>query len=471
VGKDATINWVLAPLQVLEVEPQKVTYGATVPSGLGTYRPFLTFPWSPFPHDGLGFVPLAQFRVLLKAESGWVEIGNDMQIGITTPWQAALLVVALSVGAWSVLYAWARQKHIPGGFVRSIIADGNGYTSLSQLQVTVWTFVVAGGAVYVMALSGGLIDVPTQALALLGISGVSVLGGMLSSASSGNRQAISSGEDAQPAPVVIESIAMVGTRGATSLVLTWKPSADGAPATDYVLEHSTNNFATQTTPETISLAPTRELYFTVSELAADKAYQFRVVGRDKQGRHGTPSAVLSVLPMVPLPAGAAPPVLPRVTGLAKIDLSAATAIEFRWTVPQPPAEGYLARSRAITGDGEMRVADAGRTGTCQINNLRPATTYEIQMAAINGGKLGEWSEGVVAVTNKRKPRWSDLVIRDGDDEVDITRVQMLFFTLIAAFYVLLQIVNYYTIPTITDGIVALVGISNTVYLGGKYIKR
>ena len=81
-----------------------------MPGGLGKERPFLTVPWSPYPHDGLGFVPLAQFRVLAGGTGGWAEIGNDMQVGITTPWQAALLVIALSIGAWSILYAWARQR-------------------------------------------------------------------------------------------------------------------------------------------------------------------------------------------------------------------------------------------------------------------------------------------------------------------------------------------------------------------------
>lgn len=115
------------------------------------------------------------------------------------------------------------------------------------------------------------------------------------------------------------------------------------------------------------------------------------------------------------------------------------------------------------------MADAGRTGTYQLNGLLPATVYEVQLAAINGGVRGEWSDGIVAVTNKREPLWSDLVIWDGQDQVNVTRVQMLFFTLIAAFYVLLQVVNDYTIPAIPPGIVELVGLSNGVYLAAKFI--
>lgn len=345
----AADGWYFAPLRVLQVDPGKVTYGATVPSDLDSDLPTWTFPWSPWPHDGLGFVPLAQFHVVQSDGAvGWTEIGN-MQVGITQPWKAALLVFCASLGAWSVLAWWARQLKIAGGFVRSIITNGNGYTSLSQLQITLWTFVIAAGAVYVMALSGSLIDVPGQMLTLLGISGVATLGAMLPNASSDRKPATSGGEDALPAPVVIERLAMVGTRGATSVVLTWKPSADGAAAVDYVVQRSTNDFATQIEPETIRMDPTRELFAQVTGLAADRAYQFRIVGRDKKERNGTPSAVLRVEPMAPQPEGAAPPLPPPPAGLAKTASSAATAIGFSWTVPQPAADGYLVRCRALPG--------------------------------------------------------------------------------------------------------------------------
>jgi hypothetical protein len=70
----------------------------------------------------------------------------------------------------------------------------------------------------------------------------------------------------------------------------------------------------------------------------------------------------------------------------------------------------------------------------------------------------------------RKPRWSDLVVNetsDGQRAIDITRVQMLYFTLITAAFVVMRVVSTYVIPEIPDGFQILMGISNAVYMGSK----
>jgi hypothetical protein len=51
-----------------------------------------------------------------------------------------------------------------------------GFASLSQLQILLWTFVVAASAVYVMSLSGQLIEITNTALVLLGIAGAAGIG-------------------------------------------------------------------------------------------------------------------------------------------------------------------------------------------------------------------------------------------------------------------------------------------------------
>ena len=53
--------------------------------------------------------------------------------------------------------------------------------------------------------------------------------------------------------------------------------------------------------------------------------------------------------------------------------------------------------------------------------------------------------------------------------MDVTRVQMLLFTVIAAGFVLLQIGRESEIPEIPAGILVLMGISNGVYLTAKFI--
>ena len=52
-------------------------------------------------------------------------------------------------------------------------------------------------------------------------------------------------------------------------------------------------------------------------------------------------------------------------------------------------------------------------------------------------------------------------------EIDITRVQMLYFTLVTASFVVMRVVTTYVIPEIPQGFQILMGISNAVYFGSK----
>ena len=67
------------------------------------------------------------------------------------------------------------------------------------------------------------------------------------------------------------------------------------------------------------------------------------------------------------------------------------------------------------------------------------------------------------------PRWSDMVLSADGTEIDVTRVQMLFFTVITALFVTLKIITGYTIPEIPDGFQILMGLSNGVYVSKKFI--
>ena len=74
-------------------------------------------------------------------------------------------------------------------------------------------------------------------------------------------------------------------------------------------------------------------------------------------------------------------------------------------------------------------------------------------------------ETPAAAIVKRQPRWSDLVVTAvHPGEIDVTRVQMLFFTLISAGFVALKLFNSYVIPDIPEGFMLLMGISNGVYI-------
>ena len=60
---------------------------------------------------------------------------------------------------------------------------------------------------------------------------------------------------------------------------------------------------------------------------------------------------------------------------------------------------------------------------------------------------------------------------DGHREIDITRVQMLYFTLITAVFVVIRVMSTYVIPEIPEGFQILMGISNAVYMARKWRSR
>ena len=57
-----------------------------------------------------------------------------------------------------------------------LIVSQSGYASLSQFQIVLWTFLIGASAIYVMALSGELIEITNGTLILLGISGAAAIG-------------------------------------------------------------------------------------------------------------------------------------------------------------------------------------------------------------------------------------------------------------------------------------------------------
>ena len=85
--------------------------------------------------------------------------------------------------------------------------------------------------------------------------------------------------------------------------------------------------------------------------------------------------------------------------------------------------------------------------------------------------LSRWQDTTQAPVDApaRLPRWSDLVVNDvnGHREIDVTRVQMLYFTVITATFVVMKVLTSYVIPEIPEGFQILMGISNAVYVGSK----
>jgi hypothetical protein len=60
---------------------------------------------------------------------------------------------------------------------------------------------------------------------------------------------------------------------------------------------------------------------------------------------------------------------------------------------------------------------------------------------------------------------------DTNVEIDLTRVQMLLFTSIAAAFTGMTLIDTGEIPDIPLGVLALIGLSNGVYLASKTVAQ
>jgi hypothetical protein len=130
----------------------------------------------------LPLVPLAEVRILAIDNQNSVKADVTSQIGITYAWAAFAFAVITMLLAFVMLCITAakRLQDYPGiqkaSYALQIISTPSGFASLSQLQIVLWTFVVAGSAVYVMSLSGELIQITSGTLVLLGIAGAAGIG-------------------------------------------------------------------------------------------------------------------------------------------------------------------------------------------------------------------------------------------------------------------------------------------------------
>ncbi len=456
------------PLHVLNTEPDKLTLGAVVPPALLKDRPWW---WcdrlgpcenaSRAAYDGWGLVPVSNLRILAHGTgTSWKTLDVSVPVGITLRYLAVLIAVGAIVLAWVVVLRLAKSHHgIQGTGLLRMISNPSGYASLSQLQITIWTFVIAGGAIYVMALSGNLIDIPTQALTLLGISGVAVLGASLPGASASTTAPTAPGGTTTPGMVGTPDL--VGTANATGVVLTWRPPTAGLPTEGYIVEQSTNAGVAWA-----QINGTTDPMLAVNNLTAGTAYQFRVTAVDAQGTRGTASPPIAVTTLAAAVQPPDPPTAPT------IGASSETSITVNWAAPAAAPAGYWLQYRPATSAAWISVTGPVSATQRTINGLRPDTEYEFRVATIANGAVSPWlmvpepGRTIVHV-----PRWADLIIWDGLNEIDVTRVQMLLFTLIAGGFVLLSIGNESMIPPIPTGILALMGISNGVYLTAKFIPQ
>ncbi len=73
-----------------------------------------------------------------------------------------------------------------------------------------------------------------------------------------------------------------------------------------------------------------------------------------------------------------------------------------------------------------------------------------------------------AAKERVAPNWRDL-IASADDQIDVTRLQMLFFTVLIALFVVIHVIDGFQIPEIPTSFLQLIGLSNGVYLASKFL--
>jgi hypothetical protein len=150
----------------------------------------------------------ADFRVNAVNPKGVSDITLPVKI-ISVPFAIGVSVVVTAL-AFIVLWRFSVARGLTNGnFLLNVVATSKGYASLSQFQIMVWTLVTGAGAVYVISLSGNLINIGPQMLILLGITGITVIGSKLADNRNGSTGAPAAVVKAKPALAAGAAVAAV----------------------------------------------------------------------------------------------------------------------------------------------------------------------------------------------------------------------------------------------------------------------
>ncbi len=458
------------PLRVLDSKSDVTTVSVEVPRGVSGFKGSGSPSRQYYAFDGLW--PLADFRVLVPAaiDKAPAVLDEIIPFSITSYWISAVAAVAGTLAFWVVMRILARKRKIPGGFILGVIANQNGYASLSQLQIMLWTIVIGAASIYIVVLTGRLLDIPTPTLALLGIAGAASVAASVPKAD-GDGQAAPTAPRAAPAPIApgaVTDLRIAGGQGNTSVVLSWGPPDGGGTPTTYAVQQRTAplGLALGAWADATNGNPVREAPFQIINLTPNTRYQFRVTASNA-GVAGPPTETDTVTTLGA--AGAAAPAQPQAMrpGAGAPGSDRAT-IEWNPLVPAPDA--YVIRVR-LAGTTIWTVAGVcGPNATSLVvDDLVADADHEFQVAAVADGQIGPASAIATARTEIRTPQIMDLVVWDGSHEIDVTRLQMLFFTLVAAMFVSIKVVALNEVPEIPQGLLLLMGLSNGVYLSSKFV--
>lgn len=312
------------------------------------------------------------------------------RVGITTVGIAAVTAAVGGLIFFGVLGYWAHQRGIRGGWLLRIISMPGGYASLSQFQIFVWTVVIGLGVIYVMMLSGNLIDVPLPTLGLLGVSGFALVGAKLQAGSDGSPQRVS-------APGAVTNLAFAGTPTSDTVVLTWTQPDNAAQPYSFTIQKRLSAGGTwDTVASNIGGPP-----YAVINLNAGTSYDFQVFAIN-QGGAGPASVPLTQATAAASAAGTAPAAggPGKVTGVTTEALDDAR-IELRWAPLSPAPGGCSVQYRKVATLPWATYSTSASSPTV-VGGLHAGTNYEFQVFAVTGGIAGPPSPVAADATRARR---------------------------------------------------------------------
>jgi hypothetical protein len=391
-----------------------------------------------------------------------------LEVGITAKVISGLWALAFLLIAGFLLYMFAVALKVPGkGVFLRTIASASGWASLAQFQIMLWTLLISAGAVYVMTLTGSLINISTGTLVILGIAGAATVGSQIKA---NQRSDPAPSEGGAPGPAT--HVALQESPGADHAILTWVPPPAAGGPSRYIVQYRqapasppAGDDGTWITAATSLASPP----FRLVGLEPGTGYEARVYAFNVFGTSVATPTIGFATANAPPVAGGAPDAVASFAPKALPETGRAVALG--WTAVAGPT--YRIQYRRHDSAEDWRFA-SGKVdgGSTRVDNLRPDTEYDFRIFATKDGINGPTSPILRVRSGPRVPRWSDLVTEtDRAPEVDVARVQMLLFTVVSAVFVALKIVDSSTIPPIPDTYVTLMGISNGVYLTAKFTSR
>ena len=117
------------PLRVLDSKTDITTVSVEVPGSISSFKGRGSLSHKYYAYDGIW--PLADLRVVVAGVSGPSMLDEIIPISITDYWICGLTAVSGTFVFWLGMRCLARRRKIPGGFILSVIANQNGYASLS----------------------------------------------------------------------------------------------------------------------------------------------------------------------------------------------------------------------------------------------------------------------------------------------------------------------------------------------------